>query len=73
MLTPDTVTGTFLGPIPNKIDVHWDLNTQDVDASDMDVHDGVLVVAYEKRGALRWYHPHTGELLATVEIPAPKE
>ena len=37
----------------------------------MDAHAGVLVVAYEKRNALRWYDPQAGALLDTAEVPAP--
>ena len=49
-----TQTGSAVGDIPVMIDVQWDPADENQDASDMDAHDGVLVVAYEKRNALRW-------------------
>ena len=70
-LAKRTVAGTALGDYPVMIDVQWDPATDDMDASDMDAHAGVLVVAYEKRNALRWYDPQTGKLLDTAEVPAP--
>ena len=52
-----TVSGSAVGEIPVGIDVQWDPANNDMDATDMDARDGVLVVAYEKRNALRWYEP----------------
>ena len=71
-LAPRTEASTALGGVPVKIDVHWDTATEDIDASDMDIHNGVLVVSYDKRNGLRWYDPKTGEKLDTTEIPAPQ-
>ena len=70
-LAKRTVEGTAVGAYPVMIDVQWDLANDDMDASDMDAHAGVLVVAYEKRNALRWYDPQKGTLLDTAEVPAP--
>ncbi len=70
-LAKRTVAGTAVGAYPVMIDVQWDHATDDMDASDMDAHAGVLVVAYKKRNALRWYDPQTGKLLDTAEVPAP--
>ncbi len=38
-------------------------------AADMDVHDGVLVVAYIGQQKIRWFDPKTGELLDTASVP----
>ena len=70
-LAKRTVAGTAVGAYPVMIDVQWDHATDDMDASDMDAHAGVLVVAYKKRNALRWYDPQTGKLLDTAEVPSP--
>jgi len=70
-LAARTVVPTGVGPVPDKLDVHWDPANREIDASDMDAHDGVLVVAYAKRNALRWYDPKTGEKLDTTEIDSP--
>ncbi|MCY2991143.1 MAG: hypothetical protein NTY19_25175 [Planctomycetota bacterium] len=70
-LSPQFQADFGTGPQPNGIDVQWDDASKDMDASDMDAHAGVLVVAYEKRNALRWYDPQAGTLLDTVELPAP--
>ena len=51
--------------------MQWDDDSKEMDASDMDAHAGVLVVAYEKRNALRWYDPQKGSLLDTAEVPTP--
>ena len=70
-LAKRTVAGTAVGEQPVMIDVQWDPANDDMDASDMDAYAGVLVVAYEKRNALRWYDPQAGALLDTAEVPAP--
>lgn len=70
-LAPEFQADFGTGKQPNGIDVQWDPATDDIDASDMDAHGGVLVVAYEKRNALRWYDPQKGSLLGTAEVPAP--
>jgi hypothetical protein len=70
-LAKRTVAGTAVGAYPVMIDVQWDPATDDMDATDMDAHAGVLVVAYEKRNALRWYDPQNGSLLDTAEMPTP--
>jgi hypothetical protein len=70
-LAPQFQADFGTGKQPNGMDVQWDDASKDMDASDMDAHAGVLVVAYEKRNALRWYDPQTGNLLDTAEVPAP--
>ena len=70
-LAKRTVAGTAVGEQPVMIDVQWDPANDDMDASDMDGHAGVLVVAYEKKNSLRWYDPQTGGLLDTAEVPSP--
>ncbi|MFN0199701.1 MAG: FlgD immunoglobulin-like domain containing protein [Planctomycetaceae bacterium] len=70
-LAPRTQVNSAVGLIPIKLDVQWDQNSDDMDANDMDAHNGALVVAYEKRNALRWYHPQSGDLVATVDVEAP--
>ena len=70
-LAKRTVAGTAVGEQPVMVDVQWDPANDDMDASDMDAHAGVLVVAYEKRNALRWYDSQKGSLLDTAEVPAP--
>jgi hypothetical protein len=70
-LAKRTVAGTAVGEQPVMIDVQWDPANDDMDASDMDAHAGVLVVAYEKKNSLRWYDPQTGVLLDTAEVPSP--
>ena len=70
-LLPQFVGDFGLGAQPKGIDVQWDPSNNDIDASDMDVHAGVLVVAYGKKNALRWYDPKTGGLLDTAEVLAP--
>jgi hypothetical protein len=67
-----TVSGSAVGEIPVGIDVQWDPTGNSLDATDMDARGGLLVVAYEKRNALRWYDPATGKLLDTTEVPAPQ-
>ena len=64
----DAATGKML----RKIDVRWDAAAKDTDASDMDLHEGVLAVAYAKRNVLRWLDPKTGKQLGSAEIPAPQ-
>lgn len=71
-LAQRTISGTNVGNLPIKLDVQWDQAVNDMDATDMDAHGGVLVVAYEKRNALRLYDPKTGELLDTAEVAAPQ-
>ena len=71
-LAARTVVPTAVGSVPDKLDVHWDPANQEIDASDMDAHSGVLVVAYEKRNAVRWYDPQSGDLLDTAEIESPQ-
>lgn len=70
-LAKRTVAGTAVGEQPVMIDVQWDPTNDEMNASDMDAHAGVLVVAYEKKNALRWYDPQTGGLLDTVEVSSP--
>jgi hypothetical protein len=70
-LAKRTEAFTAIGAYPVMIDVQWDPATDDMDASDMDAQAGVLVVAYAKRNALRWYDPQKGALLDTAEVPAP--
>ncbi len=70
-LAKRTVAGTAVGEQPVMIDVQWDPANDDMDASDMDAYAGALVVAYEKRNALRWYDPQAGALLDTAAVPAP--
>jgi hypothetical protein len=70
-LAKRTVAGTAVGEQPVMIDVQWNPANDDMDASDMDAHAGLLVVAYEKKNALRWYDPQTGVLLDTAEVPSP--
>ena len=70
-LAPQFQADFGTGKQPNGMDVQWDDASKDMDASDMDAHAGVLVVAYEKKNALRWYDPQTGKLLDTAEVPAP--
>jgi hypothetical protein len=70
-LAPQYLADFGTGKQPNGMDVQWDDASKDMDASDMDAHAGVLLVAYEKRNALRWYDPQTGKLLDTAEVPAP--
>ena len=70
-LAERTVAATAIGLYPVMIDVQWDPATDDMDASDMDAHAGVLVVAYEKQNALRWYDPEKGDRLDTAEVPTP--
>ena len=70
-LAKRTVAGTAVGEQPVMVDVQWDPANDDMDASDMDAHAGVLVVAYEKRNALRWYDPQKGSLLDVAEMPTP--
>lgn len=67
-----TVSGSAVGEIPVAIDVQWDPAGDSLDATDMDARSGILLVAYEKRNALRWYDPATGKLLDTTEVPAPQ-
>ncbi len=71
-LAARTMVPTAVGNVPDKLDVHWDPANREIDATDMDAHDGVLVVAYAKRNALRWYDPKTGEKLDTTEIDSPQ-
>ena len=71
-LAKRTIAGTNIGPMPIMIDVQWDPAANVMDATDMDAHDGVLVVAYEKRNALRWYDPKSGNLLDTAEVASPQ-
>ena len=70
-LAPEFQVDFGTGKQPNGIDVQWDDSSKEMDASDMDVHAGVLVVAYEKRDALRWYDLQKGSLLDTAEMPKP--
>jgi hypothetical protein len=70
-LAPEYLADFGTGKQPNGIDVQWDDASNDMDASDMDAHAGVLVVAYEKRNALRWYDPQKGSRLDTAEVPTP--
>jgi hypothetical protein len=70
-LAPQFQADYGTGPQPNGIDVQWDDASNDMDASDMDAQAGVLVVAYAKRNALRWYDPQKGARLDTAELPAP--
>jgi hypothetical protein len=70
-LLPEFQADLGLGKQPNGIDVHWDDASDDRDASDMDAHAGVLVVAYAKRNAVRWYDPQKGSRVDTAEVPAP--
>lgn len=67
-----TLAGTAIGDMPVMIDVQWDQAVATPDATDMDARDGSMVVAYEKRNALRWYDPKSGERLDTVEVPSPQ-
>jgi hypothetical protein len=71
-LAPRTVAGTAIGDMPVMIDVQWNATDDKADATDMDAHEGTLIVAYEKRNAVRWYDPKTGALLDTLEIAAPQ-
>jgi hypothetical protein len=70
-LAPEFQADYGTGKQPNGIDVQWDDDSKEMDASDMDAHAGVLVVAYEKRNALRWYDPQKGSALDTAEVPTP--
>lgn len=70
-LAPQFQADFGTGKQPNGIEVQWDDASKNMDASDMDAHAGMLLVAYEKRNALRWYDPQTGKLLDTAEVPAP--
>jgi hypothetical protein len=70
-LAPQFQADYGTGPQPNGIDVQWDDASNDMDASDMDAQAGVLVVAYAKRNALRWYDPQKGTRFDTAELPAP--
>lgn len=70
-LAPQYLADFGTGKHPNGIEVQWDPANDEMDASDMDAHAAVLVVAYEKRNALRWYDPQSGKLLDTAEVPAP--
>lgn len=70
-LAPEFQVDFGTGKQPNGIDVQWDDSSKEMDASDMDAHAGVLVVAYEKRDALRWYDLQKGSLLGTAEMPTP--
>ncbi|MFM9197582.1 MAG: FlgD immunoglobulin-like domain containing protein [Planctomycetia bacterium] len=70
-LAPQFQADFGTGPQPNGIEVQWDDASKEMDASDMDAHAGVLVVAYEKQNALRWYDPEKGDQLDTAEISAP--
>ena len=70
-LAPEFQADYGTGPQPNGIEVQWEDTSKEMDASDMDAHAGVLVVAYEKRNALRWYDPQKGTLLDTAEVPTP--
>ena len=67
-LAKRTVAGTVVGEQPVMIDVQGDPANDDMDASDMAAHAGVLVVAYEKKNSLRWSDPQTGGLLETAEV-----
>lgn len=67
-----TLAGSAVGDIPVMIDVQWDQAVDTQDATDMDAHDGALVVAYGKHNALRWYDPKSGALLDTVHVPSPQ-
>jgi hypothetical protein len=70
-LAPQYLADFGTGKQPNGMDVQWDDASNDMDASDMDAHAGLLAVAYEKRNAVRWYDPPSGKLIATAEIPSP--
>ena len=70
-LAPEFQADFGTGKQPNGMEVQWDAASKDMDGSDMDAYAGVLVVAYEKRNALRWYDPQKGTLLDTAELPAP--
>ena len=59
-------------PLPTRIDVHWEPTNTVVEATDMDVNGGVLVVAYAKKDALRWYDTQTGEKLDRANIESPQ-
>ncbi|HEV3031554.1 MAG TPA: FlgD immunoglobulin-like domain containing protein, partial [Polyangia bacterium] len=59
-------------------EVGWDAPSYDADAeealtgaTDMDVRDGVLVVAYSSRNVVRWYDPMTGKSLGAAGVAAP--
>jgi hypothetical protein len=67
-----TVSGSAVGEIPIGIDVQWDPASDALDATDMDTRTRLLVVAYEKRNALRWYDAASGKRLDTTEVPAPQ-
>jgi len=49
----------------------FQVTTNNPGATDMDIHDGVLVLAFQAENALRWYDPKTGVLLDTATVPAP--
>lgn len=66
------MAATGIGPVPVKIDVQWNPGTKEIDATDMDAHGGLVVVAYAKHDALRWYDAKTGELLDTATVPVPQ-
>src|SRR5579862_1261198 len=60
------------------LDVSWDSpepdqRTDEVNhgATDMDVRNGVLVVAYKAKNAIHWYNSTTGALVGTAEVPSP--
>ena len=57
------------GAMARKLDVRWDATTKDIVATDMDIHDGVLVVIYPAINTIRWYNPATGALLDSAETP----
>lgn len=67
-----TVAPTNIGNLAMEIQVQWDPASNDIDGTDMDAYQGILVVAYAKRNALRWYDPQTFQLVDTAEVTAPQ-
>jgi len=61
----DAATGKTTGV--RAFDVTWG----NPGATDMDIHDGVLVLAYRAQNAIRWYSPTNGALLATATVNKP--
>jgi hypothetical protein len=74
------VSNAATGAPRRAFDVGWGSDSPDADlhahvvahgATDMDVANGTLVVAYKARNAVRWYDPSTGAVLGAAEVPAP--
>ncbi len=65
------VTDSATGAPGKNIDVRWDAG-RDVDATDMDIGSGVLVVAYAAKNTIRWYNPATGQIIDSATISSPQ-